>query len=107
MALFYLGGAAAVVALAVAYWGGGTVKRTAGLLGAWAGLTLAWLIVIYLSAPRTDRPGGCSDCSDHLGRWIDTSAIFVVVGANVVAWTLATLVGSGLRGLRPRKRERP
>jgi hypothetical protein len=103
MAFVFLGGVAAVVAFALALSTGGTIRRTAVLLGIGLFLTLVWLLAIYFSAPTTDRPEGCSDCGDHFGRWIDAAAIFVVVGGNVVAWVLGVLVGSSLRALGNRR----
>jgi hypothetical protein len=103
VAFVFLGGVAGVFAFAVAIFAGGTVRRTVVLLGVGLVLTLAWLLGIYFSAPTTDHPGGCSDCGDHFGRWIDATAIFVVVGGNVVAWMLGVVVGSSVRALSNRR----
>ena len=103
MGVVFIGGAALVAALVVGYSVGGTVNRTALLLLAGAVALAVWLAAIYLAAPPTSESPDCSDCGDHLGRWIDAAAVFVVVGGNAVAWIIGVVVGSSVRWLRRRR----
>jgi len=103
VAILYLGGVTGVVALVLAFYAGGTVRRTALLVGLGLALASGWLLVVYFSSPSGDRPTGCSDCGVHLGRWLDLAAIMVVGGGNVIAWILGVLVGSAARAaMNPR-----
>ena len=105
MAILYLGGVAGVVAFALALYAGGTLRRTGLLIGLGLCLTIAWLLAVYLSAKPTSQSADCSDCGAHFGRWLDTAAIFAVVGGNALSWLVGTIAGSSLRALlrRPSK----
>lgn len=97
MAILFLGGVAGIAALVLALLTGGTLRRTLVLLAIGLGLTAAWLVAIYLAAKPTGESTDCSDCGAHFGRWLDATAIVVVVGANTLAWIVGVLVGSSVR----------
>ena len=69
------------------------------LIGLGLGLTIAWLLAVYLSAKPISQSPDCSDCGAHFGRWLDTAAIFVGVGGNALSWLVGTIAGSSLRAL--------
>jgi hypothetical protein len=104
VAILYLGGVAELIAFAVALYVGGTLRRTGALMALGPCLTIVSLVANYVSARPISEPANCSDCGDHLGRWVDVSAIFVVVGGNAVAWFVGTIFGSTFGAVLRRRR---
>jgi len=82
VAVVYLGGVARIAAFALALLAGGTMRRTAVLLGVGLCLTIAWLLAVYFSARPTSQSPECSDCGAHFGRRLDAAAIVIVLGAK-------------------------
>ena len=99
MAVLYFGGVAGVLAFLLALATAGTARRIALLIFSGPLLALAWLLVVYFSARRTNQSADCSDCGAHFGRWLDLAAIMVVIGGNVLGWILGVLAGSAVRAL--------
>jgi hypothetical protein len=104
VAFFLIGGTALLVALALALYAGGTVRRTAVLVIVGLAACAVWLFAEYVAAVDGSRPTSCSDCGVYLGKWLDPTAIFVVIGGNVVGWIVGTVAGSVIRAVLDRGR---
>jgi hypothetical protein len=93
MVLVYFGGVAILIStLLVA-----VVGRSPGRLALIAvlGLVLAGLVFFaaYLSAPTDNRPEGCSDCTEWLGRYWEPVFVFWIITINLVAWMIGMVLG--------------
>ncbi len=100
MTFFLLGGVALLLSLVLALAYATSRRRIAVVAAVGPAAVAAWLVVIGATAPA--RP--YHDEVDYWGVWIDP-VMFVVLGANLVAWLAGTAAGAALRRVAPVQHE--
>ena len=100
----YLGPAAGVVGLVVALLFASTRRRYGAVLLLGLVLAAAWFVAILLTASTDPNRPDCEDCSYTWGRWWWPPLVAIVIGFNIVGWTLGATAGRFIRVMRARPR---
>jgi hypothetical protein len=99
-ALLYLGGAALVIAFALAVVAASTSRRYVGVLLIGVVLAAAWFAFVLLTASTDPNRPDCSDCEYLWGRWWWPPLVAAVLGLNLAGWFVGATGGWLARRLR-------
>jgi hypothetical protein len=103
-AFLYLGGGAGVIALVVARLLASSGRRYGAVLLLGIALAAAWFVAALLTAGTDPNHKDCEDCSYIWGRWWWPPLYALVLGFNLVGWTLGATAGRLIRIMRARSR---